>query len=315
MRFNPKARLDTSRVGDAGRGGGGRGGGGFGGGGGRLPIPGGMAGGGGAVGIIVVVIFVAIQLFSGTGGGGLGASGGGGLDASRFSDTGRYSACKTGADANGSADCARVAVENSLRDFWADELGGDFSPAEKIVTFEGDISTGCGGANSSVGPFYCPSDRQIYLDSAFFADVLDRQLGGPSGGFVEPYVLAHEYGHHISNLIGTIGQVTGDTGPQSSGVRLELQADCFAGMWARSATQTQDADGNVLLAELTQQDIDLALEAAAAVGDDRIQQKTTGQVQEESWTHGSAEQRQNWFRTGYEQGSMQACDTFGASRV
>jgi predicted metalloprotease len=314
MRFNPKARLDTSRVRDAGRGSGGGGrGGGLGGGGGRLPIPGGMAGGGGVVGVVVVVIFIAVQLFSGSGGGGLG--GGSGLDASRFSDTGRYESCTTGADANRSADCARVAVENSLRDFWGDELGSDFRPEDKVVTFTGSISTGCGGADSAVGPFYCPSDQSIYLDTGFFAEVLERRLGGPRGGFVEPYVLAHEYGHHISNLTGDIGKVTGDTGPQSTGVRLELQADCFAGMWAKAATQTQDADGNVLFAELTQDDIDLALEAAASVGDDRIQKKTTGQVDEETWTHGSAANRQKWFGIGFSQGSVDACDTFSVAKV
>ena len=128
-------------------------------------------------------------------------------------------------------------------------------------------------------------------------------------------MLAHEYGHHISNLLGTLGNVTGGTGPQSGGVRLELQADCFAGMWARAAAETEDADGNVLFASLTQDDIDLALEAAAAVGDDRIQEKTQGQVNKESFTHGSAAQRQKWFRIGYDQQSMEACDTFGADTV
>ena len=306
MRFNPKARLDTGRVSDAGGGGGGGGG---------IRLPGAVAGGGGVVGVIVVVVFILIQVLGGGGSGGGGGLGGSALDSSRFSDTGRYSSCQTGEDANKSADCARVAVENSLYDFWSDELGSDFRAADQIVTFTGQISTGCGGASSAVGPFYCPSDERIYLDSGFFDEVLERQLGGPDGGFVEPYVLAHEYGHHISNLRGRLGDVRGDTGPQSSGVRLELQADCYAGMWARSAAETEDAAGVSLFASLTDEDIDLALEAAAAVGDDRIQERTQGQVTEESWTHGSAEQRQKWFRIGYEQGSLDACDTFSAGTV
>ncbi len=315
MRFNPKARLDTGRVADAGgrRGGGG---GGLGGGGGGMRLPGSVAGGGGVVGVIVIVVFVLIQVLGGGGGGaGGGGLGGGSLDSTRFNDTGRYTSCKTGEDANKSADCARVAVENSLYDFWGDTLGPDFRAVDRIVTFTGEIGTGCGGASSAVGPFYCPSDERIYLDSGFFDEVLEKQLGGPDGGFVEPYVLAHEYGHHISNLTGDIGKVKGDTGPQSSGVRLELQADCYAGMWARAATRTEDAGGTVLFDSLTDKDIDLALEAAAAVGDDRIQERTQGQVTEESWTHGSAKQRQTWFRTGYEKGSVEACDTFSAGRV
>lgn len=322
MRFNPKARLDRSRVSDAGRGSRSAGrrtagrssrtGG--------LPIPGGLAGGGGIVGIIVVVVIVGIQVLGG-GLGGLTTSDSGtsatGYDASRLSDTGRYDGCETGADANESADCARVAVENSLTDFWSDELGGDgdFRAIDRLVTFTGSVETGCGGATSDVGPFYCPSDERIYLDSTFFDEVLERQLGGPDGGFVEPYVLAHEYGHHISNLIGTLGQVRGDTGPQSSGVRLELQADCFAGLWAQAATTTEDATGAVLFESLTSEDIDQALAAAAAVGDDRIQQKTQGQVTEETWTHGSAAQRQAWFQRGYDGSGIEVCDTFGADRV
>jgi uncharacterized protein len=308
VRFNPKARLDRSRVRDAGRGssrsGGNR----------SMAIPGGVAGGGGVIGLLVVIVFVAIQVFgSGDGGGTSPASST--YDASRFADSERYAGCETGADANESSDCARVAVENSLYDFWSDTLGDEFEPEEAIVTFTGSVDTGCGGATSAVGPFYCPTDRTIYLDTGFFDEVLEKQLGGPDGGFVEPYVLAHEFGHHISNLQGNLGKVRGDTGPQSSGVRLELQADCYAGLWARGATTTEDADGNVLIEELTDDDIRLALEAAAAVGDDRIQEQTGGQVTPETWTHGSAEQRQTWFRTGYEGGSVEDCDTFGASRV
>ncbi len=310
MRFNPKARLDRSRVSDAGRGsGGGRSGGR--GGGGRSPIPTSVAGGGGVVGVIIaIIVFVIVQ----QSGGGTSLPGGG-YDAGRFTDTGRYDSCQTGDDANEKADCARVAVENSLTDFWADELGGSFRPEEQIVTFSGGIQTGCGGATSEVGPFYCPTDETIYLDDAFFDDVLVGELKGPKGAFVEPYVLAHEYGHHISNLLGNLSKVKGDTGPQSSGVRLELQADCFAGLWAKHATETEDAEGNVLLLDLTQGDIDLALAAAKTVGDDYIQKRGGGRVDQEVWTHGSSEQRQTWFMTGYTRGSVTVCDTFGASRV
>jgi predicted metalloprotease len=308
MRFNPKARLDTGRTRDAGRGAGG--------GGTRLPIPGGL--GGGSIGgvILLVVLFLVAQCagIDLTGGGG-GTGGGSAFDSSRFTDTGRYAKCETGEDANNDPDCARVAVENSLYDFWSDELGNDFRPEEALVTFSGAVSTGCGQATSDVGPFYCPPDSTIYLDSTFFDQVLEDQLGGPDGGFVEPYVLAHEYGHHIQNLLGTMSKVRTQQGPQSDAVKLELQADCYAGMWTKAATETEDADGNVLFASLTQQDIDLALDAAASVGDDRIQSKTQGQVTQESWTHGSAEQRQRWFTVGLREGSLDACDTFDGRQV
>lgn len=304
MRFNPKARLDTSRVGDAGRsgGGGGRGG--------RVSVPGGRTAGGGVIGLIIAV--VAFVIVSQTGGGTDGGGTGSGLDAGKFTDTGRYAGCTTGEDANESADCARVAVENSLTDFWSDELGSDFHAEKRIVTFTGSIQTdGCGGATSDVGPFYCPVDETIYLDDTFFADVLQGQLDGPAGAFVEPYVLAHEYGHHISNLLGTMQQVTGDTGPQSTGVRLELQADCFAGVWAKHATDGDDA----LIQDLSDADIATALEAAKTVGDDYIQKQSGGQVDQEVWTHGSSAQRQTWFTTGFTEGTVDSCDTFGADRV
>ena len=183
------------------------------------------------------------------------------------------------------------------------------------MTFDGSVDTACGGATSDVGPFYCPGDSTIYLDTTFFDEVLEKQLGGPDGGFVEYYVLAHEYGHHIQNLTGQMGRVRTQQGPQSDAVRLELQADCYAGMWAQHATSTEDAQGAVLISELTDDDIRLAIEAAEAVGDDRIQEKTQGQVTKETWTHGSAAMRERWFRTGFDGGSLRTCDTFAADTV
>jgi predicted metalloprotease len=309
MRFNPKARLDTRRMGDAGRSGAGRGGGA------GIPIPGGLAGGG-IGGVIVIVIIVAISMFAG---GGLPGGSSGDYDTSRMSDTGRYEDCKTGEDANNSADCARVAVENSLYDYWSDALpqqsGTPFEAERKVETFTDGIGTGCGSATAAVGPFYCPSDRTIYLDTTFFDDVLEQQLGGPDGGFVEPYVLAHEYGHHIQNLLGTMGRVKTQQGPKSDAVRLELQADCYAGMWAKAATSTEDEDGNVLISELTDDDIQQAVDAATAVGDDRIQESSGGDVDPESWTHGSAKSRVKWFQVGYRAGTLDACDTFAVGAL
>lgn len=313
MRFNPKARLDTGRMRDVrggGRSGGGLGGSGFGGGGrGQVPVPTGLIGRGGILGIVVVIGVVLYNSF--IAGGGTSSS----FDASRMADTGRYSSCTTGDAANNSSDCARVAVENSLYSFWSTELGSRFQPEKAVETFDGSTDTGCGPATSDVGPFYCPVDQVIYLDTTFFDDVLEKQLGGPDGGFVEAYVLAHEYGHHIQNLLGTMSKVKTQQGPNSDSVRLELQADCYAGMWAHSATTTQDADGQALFSELTDQDIALALQAAASVGDDRIQQKTSGQVDEETWTHGSASARERWFQTGFQDGSLQDCDTFAVPTV
>jgi len=311
VRFNPKARLDTRRVSDRGRG---RSGGGSG-----VALPG-KAVGGGIGGVLIVVLFlVATQILGdGTGGSGLP---GGSLDTGRFSgeDTERYANCRTGSDANEDVDCARVAVENSLYDYWSetlpDQAGLTFQPERDVVTFSGGVATGCGNASSAVGPFYCPPDATIYLDTTFFRDVLDRQLNGPSGAFVEPYVLAHEYGHHIQNLTGATDDVRTRQGPESDAVRLELQADCYAGMWAGRATSTDDASGQALIANLTQDDIAQAVAAAKAVGDDRIQKAGSGRVDPEGWTHGSAAQRVRWFMTGYEQGSLEACDTFSASSL
>jgi uncharacterized protein len=304
VRFNPKATIDKGGVRDAGRG---RSSGGLGG----IPIPSGAAGGGIGGIILIIIIFLVVQFAGGGGGGGDGA----GTDTA----TDRYNECKTGQDANENADCARELVEDSLRAYWQSTLepqtGTAFAPTE-IVTFSGAVSTGgCGNASSSVGPFYCPLDKTIYLDSTFFEDVLEGQLGGSGGDFVEPYVLAHEYGHHIQNLLGTMGKVKTQQGPESDAVRLELQADCYAGMWTKGAMSTTDAKGQKIFEEIPRSDIDEAIDAAKTVGDDRIQEASGGEVNPDGWTHGSSKQRVAWFLTGFDARSIDECDTFSATQL
>ena len=201
--------------------------------------------------------------------------------------------------------------------YWGETLPALGKPYQEaqVVLFRDAADSACGFAQAATGPFYCPGDSRIYLDTTFFDAVLERQLGGPDGGFVEPYVLAHEYGHHIQNLLGTMGQVRSQQGPQSDAVRLELQADCYAGMWARAATTTEDASGLPLVEDISDQDMAEAVAAAKSVGDDRIQQKSGQGVDPEGWTHGSSEQRMAWFSRGYEGGTLEACDTFSASSL
>ena len=281
----------------------------------RIPMPGGTRAGGGIGGLIIIILFVVLTQCTGLGsGGGTGTdTSSSGTDTSRMDDPERYANCKTGADANTDEDCARVGVENSLVAYWAKTLpeqsGTKFTPAT-LKTFSGAVQTGCGEATSQVGPFYCPPDQQIYLDTTFFRDVLEQQLGGKGGDFVEAYVIGHEYGHHIQNLLGTMGQVKTQQGADSDAVRLELQADCYAGMWTKDAS-----DGDGLLVGLDQGDIQEALDSAKAVGDDRIQQKSGQGVDPEGWTHGSSEQRMAWFTRGYQEGTLEACDTFSASQL
>lgn len=258
-------------------------------------------GGGGLIGII----FLVIQLLGGGGelpqldlGSGEGAPANQDLAAE----------CQTGEDANQRDDCRIVAVINSVQEFWEETLPG-YREATTVF-FDGSVNTGCGGASSAVGPFYCPVDQRIYIDLGFYED-LRTKFGAKGGPFAEAYVIAHEYGHHIENLTGALaeGQRDRSTGPQSAGVRVELQADCFAGMWARGAVDTE------VIEELTDTDIADGLDAAAAVGDDRIQEAAQGQVNPEKWTHGSAAQRQKWFQKGYEGGNLETCDTFAVRSV
>lgn len=310
MRFNPRARLDTSQV-EVRRGGGGRSGM-------PLPIPSGLGGkaGGGIGGLIILLLVLFFSgAFGGGGGGGVGLPAGGGVDTAGIEG---LPECKTGDDANKNQQCALVASVNSIQGYWTEafpEQSGRQYDEAKTVFFSGSVNTGCGNATSAVGPFYCPVDQTIYLDTTFFDAMLEGELGAKGGPFSEAYVLAHEYGHHLQNLMGTMGRVRTQQGPNSDAVRLELQADCYAGMWAKHATTVPDENGEVYILELTRDDYARAMDAAAAVGDDRIQQKTAGRVNPEQWTHGSAGARMMWFETGLEQGSLKACDTFATNRL
>jgi uncharacterized protein len=199
-------------------------------------------------------------------------------------------------------------VRDDLQNFWGDTFqraGRGYRNAE-ISLFEGVTGSACGGATAGVGPHYCPLDENIYLDVDFFRDLRDR-FGAP-GDFALAYVVAHEFGHHVQHLMGITSQVNAQqrANPAAANelsIMLELQADCLAGVWAFTTYERQMLETG---------DFEEGLNAAAAVGDDRIQQQSTGRIDPESWTHGSSEQRVNWFVTGFEQGNPNACNTFSA---
>lgn len=218
--------------------------------------------------------------------------------------------CKTGADANRSDMCRVVAASVVIDDFWANEVKGYSRP--DLIIVDGQAASPCGTASNATGPFYCPSDETVYIDPSFFT-ILREQYGATAGRLAQMYVVAHEYGHHVQNLLGIMEKYPNNgTGPTSNGVRTELQADCFAGAWVAHAADLKDDAGVTYLKPPTQADIRDALNAAATVGDDHIQQEAGQRVNPETWTHGSSAQRDRWFTAGYE-GGVDACDTFGVA--
>jgi predicted metalloprotease len=287
MRYNEGANLDPSQMGGGGRGSGGK-----------------IAIGGGA-GLLVLIV----ALFLGINPGDL--LGGSAPDTTSTQAASPFASCSRGSDISANRDCRFVAYTNSIQSYWKSAANG--YQTIQVHTFTGSVNTACGNATSAVGPFYCGGDKTVYLDTGFF-DELTGTLGAQGGDAAEAYVLAHEFGHHIQNLTGTMRQVQSQgqqTGPKSPGVRLELQADCYAGVWFAHATD----DPNSPIADVSEDDLRRALDAASAVGDDRIQEKMQGQVNPETWTHGSAANRQKWLLQGFKTGDPNQCDTFARTAI
>lgn len=309
MRFDENAQLDTSNIDDLrGSGGSGGGSGGFG---------GRVAAGGGGLGIVGLIIYFLLSQLGGGGGGGgtlAGSSGLEGLQSGQTADTSTAaSACRTGAQANSELDCEVVAVVNSVDDYWAGEFarsGQTYTPP-RTEFFTGSADTGCGAATSDTGPFYCPADKKVYIDLSFYQE-LQTKFGAKGGTLARAYVIAHEYGHHVQDLLGITSKVQGgQPGPMSNSVRLELQADCYAGVWTNHAATVPTASGGPLIEGITQDDIASVLDTASRIGDDFIQTNLgSGTVDQSQFTHGTSAEREKWYTTGYKTGVPTQCDTF-----
>jgi uncharacterized protein len=290
------------------RGGGGGFGGGGGLGGGGFPIPGGIGRMGGGAGVVVVIVIVLINVLGSSGGGGYEIANGFGPQASA---PGAENPAPIPRSEDPDADLKdfSVYVFEDVQNTWQKTFAAAGRPYDraKLVLYASAVSTnGCGSATSAVGPFYCPGDNSVYLDLSFYKEMAD-QLGA-SGDFAWAYVIAHEMGHHVQNESGTSAQVASarqdeQTGAEGLSVRTELQADCYAGVWASTVYEEGD---------LEEGDIKEAFGAARAVGDDRLQKQATGTVQPDTFTHGTSQQRRTWFDRGYRSADPGKCDTFSA---
>ncbi|MGG5172582.1 KPN_02809 family neutral zinc metallopeptidase [Pseudarthrobacter sp. J1738] len=302
MSFNDGVQLDPTQVEDRRGGGGGMGRG--------TKIGGGI--GGGILVLVLSLLGINPGLLDGlTGSGDSGP-------VVQNTGAGSTAECKTGAQADQRVDCRITGTVNSLNAFWPAYLAkyNVKYTQPKTVIFDGQTNTGCGAATSDVGPFYCPTDVTAYFDPGFFDELVTR-FGSSGGPLAQEYVVAHEFGHHVQDILGDLGAAQQDPqGAQSAAVRTELQADCYAGIWTRYATTQKDPNtGTPYLEALTKQDLNDALSAAQAVGDDRIQKAATGQTNPESWTHGSSAQRQRWYYQGYSTGDINKCNTFSTTTL
>ncbi|AKV87451.1 neutral zinc metallopeptidase [Microbacterium sp. CGR1] len=213
--------------------------------------------------------------------------------------------CQTGEDANENVDCRVAASQLALDGYWEDYID-PYRPPQLIVV-DGATSTACGTASNAVGPFYCPPDETVYIDPTFF-DLMEQQFGASAGNLAQLYVVGHEWGHHIQYITGVMDRYPNiGTGPDSNGVRVELQADCYAGAWIGQMTKEKDPDGVPYLLPPTEAELEDALNAANTVGDDNIQQQSSGTVNPESFTHGTSVQRKAWFAQGYTNG-LDVCE-------